>query len=54
MDPGVGPEWGGRDAAPALVLRSGSLVVGVIARFVRRITLRVAVGDERYARILAG
>ena len=28
--------------------------VGVIARFVRRITLRVAVGGERYARILAG
>ena len=27
---------------------------GVIARFVRRITLRVAVGGERYARILAG
>ena len=25
-----------------------------IARFVRRITLRVAVGGERYARIFAG
>ena len=29
-------------------------ILGVIARFVRRITLRVAVGGERYARILAG
>ena len=35
-------------------LASDEVEMGVIARFVRRITLRVAVGGERYARIFAG
>ena len=39
---------------PLVPVRVRQGLNGVIARFVRRITLRVAVGGERYARILAG
>ena len=44
----------GRRADAGRKQPQGSRHEGVIARFVRRITLRVAVGGERYARIFAG